>query len=75
MKEKIIISMDTAKSWWIQHSWLKMKTLNKLGLWGDYLNMGLPQWLRGKQSTCNAGDTGSVPGLGRPPGEGHGNPL
>ena len=43
MKEKIIISMDTAKSWWIQHSWLKMKTLNKLELWGDYLNMGLLQ--------------------------------
>jgi len=29
----------------------------------------------GKESTCNAGDTGSIPGLGRSPGEGHGNPL
>ena len=28
----------------------------------------------GKQSTCNAGDLASVPGL-RSPGEGHGNPL
>ena len=37
--------------------------------------MGLPQWLRGKQSTFNAGDTGSVPGLERSPGEGNGNPL
>ena len=29
----------------------------------------------GKQSTCNAGDLGSIPGLGRSPGEGNGNPL
>ena len=28
-----------------------------------------------KESTCNAGDTGSIPGLGRPCGGGHGNPL
>ena len=29
----------------------------------------------GRQSACNAGDLGSVPGLGRSPGEGNGNPL
>ena len=29
----------------------------------------------GKESTCQAGDTGSIPVLGRSPGEGHGNPL
>ena len=29
----------------------------------------------GKESTCNAGDLGSVPGLGRSPGEGKGYPL
>ena len=29
----------------------------------------------GKESACNAGDTGSIPGLGRSPGEGNGNPL
>ena len=28
-----------------------------------------------KASTCNAGDHGSIPGLGRAPGEGNGNPL
>ena len=38
-------------------------------------NPGLPQWLSGKQSTCNAGDTDLIPGLGRSPGGGHGNPL
>ena len=29
----------------------------------------------GKASTCNAGDLGSIPGLGRSPGEGKGYPL
>ena len=28
-----------------------------------------------KESTCNAGDLDSIPGLGRSPGGGHGNPL
>ena len=39
---------------------------------------GLPQWLKGKESTCktgNAGDLGSIPGLGRPPGGRNGNPA
>ena len=34
----------------------------------------LPWWLSGKASSGNAGDTGSIPGLGRSPGEGNGNP-
>ena len=29
----------------------------------------------GKESACNAGDLGSIPGLGRSPGKGNGNPL
>ena len=29
----------------------------------------------GKESACNAGDLGSIPGSGRSPGEGNGNPL
>ena len=29
----------------------------------------------GKESTCNAGDLGSIAGLGRSFGEGHGSPL
>jgi len=36
---------------------------------------GLPRWLSGKESACNAGDPGSIPRLGRSPGEGNGNPL
>ena len=29
----------------------------------------------GKESACNAGDPGSIPGSGRSTGEGNGNPL
>ena len=36
---------------------------------------GLPWWLSSKEPIFNAGDTGSIPGLGRSPGEGNGNPL
>ena len=39
------------------------------------LREGPPWWLSGKESTCNAGDDGSIPGLERSPGEGSGNPL
>ena len=45
----------------------------------DYIVYGLAKSLPGgsvsKESACNAGDTGLVPGLGRSPGGGHGNPL
>ena len=34
-----------------------------------------PCGLAGKESTCNAGDLGLIPGLGRSPGEGKGYPL
>ena len=37
--------------------------------------MGFPCGLAGKESTCNAGDLGSIPGLERSPGEGKGYPL
>ena len=39
------------------------------------LHIGLPWWLSGKESTCSAGDAGFIPGLGRSPEEGNGNPL
>ena len=43
------------------------------------MNNGFPNGLVDKESACNAGDTGDVggliPGLGRSPGDGHGNPL
>ena len=56
---------------------------NRMGKTSYYLGTavayaGLPPWLSGKESTCNAGairDTGSIPGSERSPGGKHGNPL
>ena len=38
----------------------------------DGNNRGFPDGSGGKESTCNAGDPGSIPGWGRSPGEGNG---
>ena len=38
-------------------------------------NTGFPGGSDGKESACNAGDLGSIPGLGRSSGEGNGYPL
>ena len=37
--------------------------------------MGFPFGTAGKESVCNAGDLGSIPGLGKSPGEGKDYPL
>ena len=46
---------------------------HQLGKTNIYL--GLPWWLSSKESACDARDLGSIPGSGRSPGEGNGNPL
>ena len=40
-----------------------------------YLLQGFPGGSVGKESSCNVGDMGLIPGFGRSPGEGNGNPL
>ena len=58
---------------------LEMQSLQRAVFLNSHAySLGLPRWLRGKESARHAGDTGdvgSVPGLGRSPGGGHGNPL
>ena len=39
------------------------------------LQLGFPPGSDDKESAVNAGDSSSIPGLGRSPREGHGNPL
>ena len=39
------------------------------------INMGFPDGPDSKESACNAGDLGSIPGLKRSPEELNGNPL
>ena len=53
--------------------WLHGSLLAKSCLW--FLICYLGSGSDGKASVCNAWDPGSIPGLGRSPGEGNGNPL
>ena len=41
-------------------------------VWND---LGFPCGSAGKESACNAGDLGLIPGLGRSPGEENGYPV
>ena len=59
---------------WMLAGWNLCQASRKFGRPVAYQN-GLPWWLSGKESACNAGDIGSIPGLGRCPGEGNGYPL
>ena len=51
--------------------WVSCGSIIELGI----QIMDFPDSSVGKESTCNAGDPGSIPGLGRFPGEGKGYPL
>ena len=42
---------------------------------GSAIVDGLPRWLSSKELACNAPNTGLIPGSGRSPGGGQGNPL
>ena len=65
--------------WWARQA----RSLSYRGLWGWVSSIslfvnsinGLPWWVMGKETACNAGVAGSIHGSGRYPGGGHGNPL
>ena len=44
-------------------------------MWKHYVNISFPGDSDGKESICNEGDLGSIPGLGRSPGEVNSYPL
>ena len=59
---------------WLYTAWGRIFTLStNLPCFCDLI--GLPWCLSSKESTCNAADAGSIPGLGRSPAVGNGNPL
>ena len=69
LKEKLLILLKTMfrsliVAWFRNLNLVSIKTI-----------MGFPGSSAGKESTCNAGDPDSIPGLGRSPGEGNGYPL
>ena len=52
-----------------------MRKLSSAKIYINSQEMGFYGGTEGRESACNAGDPGSIPGLGRSPGEEHGNPL
>ena len=69
----ILHSKMSGSRWVTTPSWLSGPL--RSFLYSSYLSEGFPCGSAGKESTCNVGDLGSIPGLGRSPGEGNGNPL
>ena len=55
-------------------SWVK-KICWRRGWLPTPVFLGFPCGSAGKESTCKVGDLGSIPGLGRSPGDGNGYPL
>ena len=51
------------------------KEERKLGIEFSFCKLGVPCGSAGKDSACSEGDLGSIPGLGRSPGEGKGSTL
>ena len=60
-------------AWWAAVSGVAQSQTRLKRLSSSIRNIGLPQWLSGKESTCNTGDVASIPGSGRSPGGGHEN--
>ena len=54
---------------------LHFTSTHRACLEGGVIIKGFPGGLDGKESACNAGNLGSIPGSGRYSGEGNGNPL
>ena len=60
---------------WYKASQVNLKTIDKFNILYPSQYMGFPGGSEVKASASNVGDPGSIPGLGRSPGEGNGNPL
>ena len=56
-------------------SWVRKIPWRRDGLLPTSVFLGFPDGSDGRESACNVGDLGSIPGLERLPGGGHGNPL
>ena len=64
---------QTALLYYIFFSIFFKVNISKINFWN--VSPGFPGGSYCKESACNAGDPGSIPGLGISPGEGNGNPL
>ena len=59
----------------LKHLSFMLKNIKNIFYYGYVLPYSFPGGSDGKASVCNVEDPGSIPGPGRSPGEGSGNPL
>ena len=75
----ILFSLLTKFTIWCYYFHFSHKKNFKFKILRDFpkiiSSLGFPGSSDSKESVCNAGDPGSIPGLGRCPREGHGNQL
>ena len=69
--------LKTYPLWWSHSSLISLRCVcETLCFWETHYTQPIfPSSSVGKESGCNAGDLGSIPGTGRSPGEGNGSPL
>ena len=78
--EPICYSMSSSTCWFL--TCIQISQQAGKVVWYSHIFKNFPQFVVSfpggaevKVSACNVGDLGSIPGLGRSPGEGNGNPL
>ena len=64
---------DLQRSCWVSR--LRALLWGHTCVWAQLCQVGSPGGSDSKESACSTGDLGSIPGSGRSPGEGNGNPL
>ena len=77
---RILRTLHPAPSKSLSHTWQlwpagTLQTSHPIFNSTSHLLTGLPDGSAGKESACSPGDKASIPGLGRSPAEGNGNPL
>ena len=68
----IPVSQEAGKVVWYSHL---LENFPQFVVIHTVTSLGFPDSSNGKESACNGRDLGLIPGLGRSPGEGHGNAL
>ena len=67
-----VYNFDCDDGFWV-HTYVRAHIMHSKFVW--FVNNGFSDASDCKETACNAGDQGLIPGSGRSPGEGNGNPL
>ena len=74
LKNKYLTTFPLPEKFQTGENIFSLRNISSIDTLSVYINWGFPGGSDGKASACNVGDPGLIPGLGRSPGEGNGNP-